>query len=375
MPFLSTLTLPSPLLERASEKSPPLQGGGWVGNGVYFTLTLLVRAALFIALLQAPLTAQAANGIKISLASPGPGSLSLLPVDLIKKIGADQAEGVDLEVRYFGGGPLAAKEMLDGNSDFAALGMSALATFHANGKDVRSIVSLSRTPTYVLSVRSDLRKSIKNIADLKGRVIGVHSGGRNNKSTSRQLAEFMLIRAGISPDSVNYLPAGQSYEEQRAALSSGAIDALMGEEPFSSRMKEEGLIYILADLLDANAARQALGGPFLYVQVATRGGLMTQQPEKAKKMVAIMRRTLQWISTHSPDEIARALAGNDAESVRGNSAIIARVKPAFSPDGVFRREEVTTVERFFQTVFGDDPKTRALRMTDFIDARYAGWKE
>jgi NitT/TauT family transport system substrate-binding protein len=337
-------------------------------------ITRLAHIVLFAILLQMPLAVQANNTIKISLASPGPGSLSLLPVDLIKKIGADQAEGVDLDIRYFGGGPLAAKEMLDGNSDFAALGMSALATFHANGKDVRSIVSLSRAPTYVLSVRSDLRKSIKKIADLKGRVIGVHSGGRHNKSTSQQLAEFMLIRAGISPDSVNYLPAGQSYEEQRAALTSGTIDALMGEEPFSSRMKEEGLVYILADLLDANAARQALGGPFLYVQIATRGNLMTQQPEKAKRMVAIMRRTLQWITTHSPEEIARALAGNDTESVRSGT-IIARVKSAFSPDGVFRREEVATVERFFQTVFSDDPKARALRMTDFIDARYAGWKE
>ena len=338
-------------------------------------ITLLARIVLFAALLQAPFTAQAINTIKISLASPGPASFSYLPIDLIKIIGADQAEGVDLDVRYFGGGPLAAKEMLDGNSDFAALGMSALATFHANGKDVRSIVSLSRAPTYVLSVRSDLRKSIKKIADLKGRVIGVHSSGRNNKSTSQQLAEFMLIRAGISPDSVNYLPAGQSYEEQRAALTSGAIDALMGEEPFSTRMKEEGLVYILSDLLEPNAARQALGGPFLYVQIATRGSVMTQQPEKVKRMVAIMRRTLQWISTHTPDEIARALAGNGAGNQRSSGALIARVKPAFSPDGVFRREEVTTVERFFQTVFSDDPKARALRMTDFIDARYAGWKE
>ena len=338
-------------------------------------IILLARIVLFAVLLQAPFTAQAFYTIKISLASPGPASFSYLPIDLIKIIGADLAEGVDLDIRYFGGGPLAAKEMLDGNSDFAALGMSALATFHANGKDVRSIVSLSRAPTYVLCVRSDLRKKIKKIADLKGRVIGVHSSGRNNKSTSQQLTEFMLIRAGISPDSVNYLSAGQNYEEQQAALTSGAIDALMGEEPFSTRMKEEGLVYILSDLLEPNATRQALGGPFLYVQIATRGSVMTQQPEKVKRMVAIMRRTLQWISTHTPEEIARALAGNGAGNPRISSAIIARVKPAFSPDGVFRREEVTTVERFYQTVFRDDPKARALRMTDFIDARYAGWKE
>jgi NitT/TauT family transport system substrate-binding protein len=307
------------------------------------TTFLLARVAVWAALLLAPLTAQAISTIKISLASPGPASFSYLPIDLIKKIGADQAEGVDLDIRYLGGGPLAAKEMLDGNSDFAALGMSALATFHANGKDVRSIVSLSRAPTYVLSVRSDLRKNIKKIADLKGRVIGVHSGGRNNKSTSQQLAEFMLIRAGISPDSVNYLPAGQSYEEQRAALASGTIDALMGEEPFSTRMKEEGLVYVLADLLEPSASRQALGGPLLYVQIATRGSVMTQQPEKAKRMVAIMRRTLQWISTHSPDEIARALAGNNSEPLGSSLAYSdARKSPqwnvSFKPCSVTTRK-------------------------------------
>jgi len=68
---------------------------------------------------------------------------------------------VDLEIRYHGGGPLAARQMLEGNSDFAALGMSALATFHANGNDVRSIVSISRAPTYVLSVRSELKHQVK----------------------------------------------------------------------------------------------------------------------------------------------------------------------------------------------------------------------
>jgi len=51
------------------------------------------------------------------------------------------------------------------------------------------------------------------------------------------MIEYMLIRAGIAPESVNYLPAGQSYQEQHDALASGSIDALMGEEPFSSRLK------------------------------------------------------------------------------------------------------------------------------------------
>jgi len=313
--------------------------------------------------------------LKITLASPGPASFSYLPIDLIKKIGADQAEGVDLDIRYLGGGPLAANEMLKGNSDFAALGMAALAGMYADGKDVRSLVSISRAPTYVLSVRSELRPHIKTIADLKGRVIGVHSSGKNSKSTSRQLIEYMLQRAGVSPDSVNYLSAGQSYAEQRAALASGAIDALMGEEPFSTRLTEEGLAFILIDLHDEGIARQALGGPFLYVQIATRSSLLAQQPEKARRMVAIMRRVLLWINSHSADEVARMLGGSNPEVNRESRQLLARSKSAFSPDGTFRREEVATTERFFLNLSKDNPEVRGMRLTDFIDARYAGWKE
>jgi len=338
------------------------------------SLLTLRRLAFMFALLPMALLAHAQYPLKVTLSSPGPDSFSYLPIDLIKRIGADRAEGVELEVRYFGGGPLAAKDMLSGNSDFAALGMSALATYYAGNKDLRSIVSVSRAPTYVLSVRSELRDNIRKIADLRGRAIGVHSGGRNSKSTSRQLVEFMLEQSGVRAESANFLSAGQSYEEQHAALASGTIDALMGEEPFTSRFKHEGLVYVLADLHDPIVARQTLGGAFLYVQIATRGSLMAQQPEKVKRMVAVMRRTLQWIAAHTPDEIARALGGNP-ERIADARQILARSKSAFSPDGVFRREEVSTTERFYRYVFKDNPQARALHLTDFIDARYAGWQE
>jgi ABC-type nitrate/sulfonate/bicarbonate transport system substrate-binding protein len=158
-------------------------------------------------------------------------------------------------------------------------------------------------------------------------------------------------------------------------LGSGAIDALMGEEPFSSRLAEEGLVYILADLHNETVARQSLGGPFLYVQIATRGNLLAQQPEKAKRMVAIMRRVLNWVASHNPDEIAHMLHGKSPEALRDSKQLLERSKSAFSPDGTFRREEVATTERFFLNLSKDNPKVRGMRLTEFIDARYAGWRE
>lgn len=329
----------------------------------------------FIAAIWASPTAFAQTPMKITLASPGPASFSYLPIELIKKIGADRAEGVDLNIRYYGGGPLAAKDMLNGDSDFAALGMSALATFHAEGKDVRSIISVSRAPTYVLSVRSDLRKEIKTIADLRGRVIGVHSGARNNKSTARHMLEYLLLQAGVAPDSVNYLAAGQNHQEQHAALASGAIDALMGGEPSTSRFRDQGLVFVLADLHQLDVAKRALGGPFLYVQLATRGNLLRMHPEKVRRMTAVMRRTLQWIASRTPEEVAGLIAGNDLVRQRELKQLLARGKTAFSPDGVFRRAEVATTERFYRTVHANDPQARSMRLGDLIDARYAGWRE
>ncbi|MDO9227597.1 MAG: hypothetical protein Q8M09_09885 [Pseudomonadota bacterium] len=47
----------------------------------------------------------APDALSITLATAGPGNLSHLPVDLMKKIGADRAEGVNLTLRYFAGGP------------------------------------------------------------------------------------------------------------------------------------------------------------------------------------------------------------------------------------------------------------------------------
>ena len=138
------------------------------------------------------------------------------------------------------------------------------------------------------------------------------------------------------------------------------------------------MVYILADLNNAAEAKQALGGPFLYVQIATRGDLLARQPDKVKKMTAIMRRTLQWIALRSPDEIARAMAYPEAETTRTTrttSMMLAQGKSAFSPNGVFRREEVATTERFYRTVFNADAKSRSFNMRDSIDARYAGWRE
>lgn len=318
-------------------------------------------------LLASPALAEAL--LPVVVATAGPGNLSHLPVDLIKKVGADRAEGVNLTVRYFPGGPLAYKDMLAKNADFAVAGAPALAALRLKGEPVVSIATVNRVPTFTLMVRADLKDRVKSIADLRARVIGVNTSSTASKSTSQQVAEYLLRRAGVDPTEVNFVPAGQSLEDQTAALDSGSVDAIMGDEPFATALRRTGKVYVLADLHDLDVARQLLGGLFLNAQLATRQDVMDKQPELAARMVRVLRRTLQWIATHSSEEIAARLDPPDRATL---IALLKRYKAIYSPDGAFTEEQIRTAESFFHFTHATDPAARSLHFMQFIDHRWAG---
>ncbi len=311
--------------------------------------------------------------LSITLATAGPGNLSHLPVDLIKKIGADAAEGVDLTVRYFGGGPLAYKDMLAGNSDFAVAGAPALAGLAVKGEPVVSLATVNRVPTFALMVRHDLKGKVKGVADLKGRVIGVNTSSATTKSTSQQVAEFILRRAGLDPDrQLNFVPAGQSLEEQQAALDSGAVDALMGDEPFASQLEAQGKVFRLLDLHDIEASRQAMGGLFLNAQLATRRDILQKHPDKAARMVRVLVRTLRWMAAHTAEDIVAALAPEDPAAGRALLATLKRLKAIYSPDGAYTQEQIRTAEALFRVNQPPGSPGAHFDFMSLIEPRYAG---
>lgn len=313
--------------------------------------------------------------IPITLATAGPGNLSHLPVDLIKKIGADRAEGVDLTVRYFGGGPLAFKDMLEKNADFAVAGAPALAGLRQRGEPVVSIAAVNRVPTFVLMVRTSLKGKVKKIADLQGRVIGVNTSSAKTRSTSQQVAEFALRQAGVPLTRVNFVPAGQSLEDQLASLDSGAVDAIMGDEPFASRLRETGKVYFLMDLHDLKACRAAMGGLFLNAQLATRTDIIRTDPDKAERMVRVLRRTLLWIAAHSAEEIGAQLGLDDPAARAALVQTLRRHKAIYSPEGAFTREQVRVAEQFYRVNNAADPKAAEFSFDAMIETRWAGMAE
>ena len=285
--------------------------------------------------------AQATRLEPVTLSVVGPGHLLLLPITLA----ADQAEGLKFQINYVGGGPMAYRDMLIGNADFGAAGMPALA-----GQPVVAVLPVTHVPAYTLVVGSQLR----------GKVIGVKGYVPGRRASSQVMAEYVLRRAGVDPGRANFVAVSLSYENQHAALVSGTVDALMGDEPFASRMVQVHAAHVLEDYHDLAATRRRFGGLFLNGVVACKEELITRRPDLVEKLVASLRRALQWIDTHSAQEIVAQMAPA-TEIERSSLLQVLKIrKNSYLREGRFSQEQLDTVQG------------RAFRVRDMINTTWAG---
>lgn len=308
---------------------------------------------------------------RVAIAVPGPGNLLFLPITLAGRLGMDHAEGIELDIRYVGGGPQAYRDMLERNTDFAAGGLAALALQKLSGKPVVGIAPTTRVPAYTLLVRMGLRGKVKTIADLAGRVVGVKGHVPGGRSTSQLFTEYVLASNGVQPDRVNYVSVGQAYENQRAALVSGTVDAIMGDEPFASRLAREKAGFVLADFHDLELTRKQMGGLFLNGSVATREDVIANRPDLVEKVVRTMTRTLVWMDSHAAKDMVAALALQDPEEEFALRDVLKVQKRIYSPDGRISDSQVASVTRFLHAT-EHTPAARAFDVKTLMNARWAG---
>ncbi len=309
-----------------------------------------------------------ARGETIVLAVPGPGNLAFLPVYLAKAIAADQAEGLELKLRFFNGGPLAIRDLATNNSDFAAVGLTAIAEARADRLPVFAIGQLGQSAMFVFLLRADLKDQVKTIAQLKGRRVGTPVGTSSQRPMGQVIAEHLLENAGLRPGDVQFVPTGLNRKSQSAAFSSATVDAIMGDEPFASEMVAKGQAVILADMYPTMQSRELLGGTIVRAALATREDIYEQHPDTVKKIMRMFDRTLQWMSVHSAQETASILEGQPGfTSQQRNtlSDILQRSHGMYPINSTWDTQAVAKTEQFFRKNSTDSAASR-LSFADFI---------
>jgi NitT/TauT family transport system substrate-binding protein len=304
----------------------------------------------------------------VVLSVPGPGTLSYLPVYLAKAIAADQAEGIELKLRYVPGGPVALRDLNEKNCDFVAVGLAAVAASRADGMPVVAIGQLTQSAMYVFLLRNELKNQVRNISQLKGKRIGVASGTSATRSMGHMMMEHLLHRAGLKSSDVQFISIGQNRETQQAALKSGTVDAFMGDEPFASELVASGLAVKLVDLYQPQKSSELFGGPVVHAALATREDVLLLHPDTAKRVLRIYERTLQWMSEHTAQEVIDKLASQPGFSQKQGKVladILQRNQGMYTSHVKWDNEAVATTERFFHST-AINPREINLPFADFV---------
>lgn len=311
----------------------------------------------------------------ISIAVPGPGAASYMPLELISKIGTDKAEGVEVKVIFASSGGSALAEMTGNNADFAVVGMPAAMSLRLKDPRIVAIAAVNDLPLYALMVREGVRGEVKKIGDLRGRVIGLHSDSSATKNTSQQVLELIFRRGGVPPESYRKVSVGRRWDTEALMLRTGAADAVIADEPHATRMAEEKVAFPLLHLGNPDTARLYPGTGFLRGALIGRSDIMLKEPARYEKMVRIMQKTLQWIASHTPEETVDKLEVPTVEERKRLVRLLRDYPRQYSHDGRFSTRQLADTEIFFVDAQRGNPAAEAFRIETMVVDRWSGRKE
>jgi NitT/TauT family transport system substrate-binding protein len=272
-------------------------------------------------------TPSAVPQVRVAVSSD---AITLLPVQLAQTLGYYQQEGLEVTLTEIRSLLKTLDALQDGSTD-VALGTTAPIQMAAEGRSIQGFLVIYSRINTILVVSPGAAAAIHGIADLKGHRVGVSNLG----SGSQLFLNYLLTVQGLQPTDVNAVaigvgpPALQAIEGgtvDAAIVVGGAINVLLRAHP--------GL-RVLADTRTIEGSRQVFGaasypGSLLIAEESW----LKANPDTARRFVRAVKRGMQWMAGHSPEEIQGSLlpeqrmpdAEADLQTIRDFQQMI-------SPDG------------------------------------------
>ena len=308
---------------------------------------ILVLAPWLAALLVGVLKPVSAAPLTVKVGYPQPSGAQI-PLWIIPEARVDQRYGVNVQVIYISGGARLTQTVVSGDIDMAMTGGAVVNGILSGAELVYIAIGV---PTYGFSVYA--RPEIKDISDLKGKVLGVMTKGASSDHAATALLRQHGMKAG---QEVKFLYLG-GVREVLAALDKGVIPAGVLSSPTTLVARRLGY----KELINIGSLKL----PYVHNGIVTRRSLVRQNPELIKTFLKAYVAAIK--ITHEEPEVAkralaRFLATND-------SAIIEEAYQAFKP--LFLRVPYMT-EEFIRSVLSvsDHPKAANADPKDFFDNRF-----
>ena len=276
------------------------------------------------------------------------------PVVLAERLGYFKEDGVVVTVMNIRDDAPTEAMLTDGRVDAVMAYYHHTVVNQSQGRNFETIVALGMTPGAKVLVANQSRDKFKTTADLKGsRFI---SGGAGSSKTT--LANYLVLAGGLKLD--DYSRTGTDGREKNVAtLREGKADFVVAPTPDGDFYEEAGVATVWADLTTVEGTRKFFGTLFPSASIYMTTDRVTAHPEIAQHLANAFVRTLHFINTHTPEEIAAVIPDEIAGKDRAAYLKILREEiPMFATDG---RMPPDAAEKEWQVLAAANPKYQSVK--------------
>ncbi len=305
----------------------------------------IASALICVLLILISLAACSTERATLTISVGGQPLFAYLPLTLADRLGYFRDEGLSIRIADLRGGSEAMAALLGGSADFVTGYYEHTIRAQGQGKHLRMVVLFDRLPGLVLMVGARYADRVKSIEDLVGQPVGVTAPG----SSTDQMLKFLLGKHGLNPQSIPVVTAGTTT--MIAALEQDQIRAGVTLDPTATKLEKDGTAFALYDTRTEQGARDVFGGTWPAGGIYTTEEMVTNNPKVVQSVVNAAIRALEYIQSHSAEEIAanmpeEFMAGGREQYIGALKANLAM----FSRDGRMPEEGPANVLKTLQLV-------------------------
>ena len=238
-------------------------------------------------------------------------SLFYAPMYVAIENGYFKEEGINLELVTGFGADKTMTAVLSGEADIGFMGPeTTVYTCNEGAADlVVNFAQLTqRAGNFLVGREADDTFSWEK---LKGKnVLGGRDGGM-----PEMVFEYILKKNGIDPAADLNIDKSIDFGSTAAAFSGGQGDYSVEFEPGATALDQEGAGYVVASLgVDS--------GYVPYTAFSAKDSYMKENPEVIKGFVAALKKGMDYVYSHTPEEVAAVIAPQFKDTDEATMAII-----------------------------------------------------
>lgn len=206
-------------------------------------------------------------------------------------------EGINLTLETGYGADKTMTAVLSGDADIGFMGSEASIYAYLEGASdpVVNFSQLTQRAGNFLVAREEM--PYFEWEDLKGKeVLGGRKGGM-----PEMVFEYILKQNGIDPASDLSIDQSIDFGSTAAAFSGGRGEFTVEFEPGATSLEKEGVGYVVASLGTDS-------GYVPYTAYSAKASFMDKNPELIQGFVNALQKGMDFVNSHSPEEIAKVIA-------------------------------------------------------------------